>query len=333
MKLLFILDSFFFRDRTIVIPMCFSHYKENSKHQVLLCYTDQVLTTLGTDTDVDLIVFFDVDTLRSGNKYSFLFNLNIPVFVSSIDFFYFKNCTDCKWIQKCTGLLHFGHASKLLGSYKDHFPNKIIRSLGGRYVNTGRFRDYKLDKKYDILIYGSRKHMNMIENHGADQAYKLKWESHHGKPLPANWNFYPLRERLYHILVKNKNKYKLRVLSDEVFDTTNEKLSEVINSSWLTVATRARADIPMAKYFEIGASYSGILGNIPSDYEDVFKNNVVEVTEWMTDEEILSTIDRALEDKQKLQDMINRLGERMHTDYSLSAGTREMDNVFTPLHI
>ena len=29
------------------------------------------------------------------------------------------------------------------------------------------------------------------------------------------------------------------------------------------------------------------------------------MTEWMTDEEILSTIDKALEDKQKLQDMLD----------------------------
>ena len=53
----------------------------------------------------------------------------------------------------------------------------------------------------------------------------------------------------------------------------------------------------MAKYFEIAASYSGILGNIPSDYNDLFKNNIVEVTEWMTDEEILFTIDEALKNK------------------------------------
>ena len=79
------------------------------------------------------------------------------------------------------------------------------------------------------------------------------------------------------------------------------------------------------------ASYSGILGNIPSDYNDLFKNNIVEVNEFMTDEEILSTIDKALEDKQKLQEMINKLGDRIHKEYNLEAGTKNMDEVFDEL--
>jgi len=332
MKLLFIAEKSHYRDwpgKTYADLL--THYKKNSKHEVMLIYTDQMLTTLGTDPDIDAIVFFDTDTLRFAGNYRFLFDLNIPIFASSLDFFYFNNCINCPWIQKCSGLLHFGHASKLLDSYKAHFPTKIIKSFSGRFVNTDRFRDYNLDKKYDILIYGSRHPTNMIELHGADQEYKKKWEAHHGKPLPPKWKFYPLRQRIEQLLLKNKDKYRLHIVPNAcIFNApvANEELSKLINTSWLTMATCARADIPMAKYFEIGASYSGILGNIPSDYEDVFKNNVVEVTEWMTDEEILSTIDRALEDKQKLQEMINRLGERMHTDYSLSAGTREMDNVF-----
>jgi hypothetical protein len=58
------------------------------------------------------------------------------------------------------------------------------------------------------------------------------------------------------------------------------------------------------------------------------KNNIIEVTEWMTDEEILSTIDKALGDKQKLQTMINTLGDRMHKEYNLDAGVKDMDEVF-----
>ena len=40
------------------------------------------------------------------------------------------------------------------------------------------------------------------------------------------------------------------------------------------------------------------------DTRNVFENNIVEVTEWMSDEEIIDIIDRALEDKQKLSKMI-----------------------------
>ena len=43
----------------------------------------------------------------------------------------------------------------------------------------------------------------------------------------------------------------------------------------------------MHKYLEISASKSVILGNIPSDYEDIFRGNIVEVTEFMSDNDIL----------------------------------------------
>ena len=53
----------------------------------------------------------------------------------------------------------------------------------------------------------------------------------------------------------------------------------------------------------------------------------------MTDEDILSTIDKALEDKQKLQEMINRLGDRIHKEYNLDAGVKDMDEVFDEIKV
>ena len=85
----------------------------------------------------------------------------------------------------------------------------------------------------------------------------------------------------------------------------------------------------MAKYFEIPASYSAILGDIPSDYEDLFKGNIVEVTEWMSDEDILNIIDKALSDKEKLWEMTKRLGDRVHSECDLESGKKNMDEVFS----
>ena len=324
MNILLIAESKYYRDwRGKTAADVVLYYKNNSKHQVYLIYTDQILPPINPIHKPDIIVFFDCDTLRFAKNYSFLFDLNIPVFACSYDFFYFYNCINCPWIKKCAGLLHFGHASKLLSSYQQHFPNKVIKSFKGRFVNSDRYKDYNLQKKYDILIYGSRGSattgLNDIEKHNADQEYKAKWENHHKKILPKKHNFYPLRVKLEQLLLKNQDKYRLYIIPNACVDApiANEKLSMLINQSWLTMASNSRADIPHFKYFEISASYSGILGNIPSDYNDLFKNNIVEVTEWMTDEEILSTIDKALEDKQKLQEMINRLSDRMHKEYNL----------------
>ena len=98
------------------------------------------------------------------------------------------------------------------------------------------------------------------------------------------------------------------------------------------MACCGRSNVAFAKYFEISASYSAILGNIPTDYEDLFKHNIVEVTEWMTDEEILNIIDKALEDKEKLWEMTKRLGDRVHQECDLNAGTKNMDDVFKKIY-
>ena len=140
-----------------------------------------------------------------------------------------------------------------------------------------------------------------------------------------------MRTKLEKLLIKHKNKYKLHIINQaSIFDASiaNEELSKLINKSWLTLSTCTRADIPMAKYFEIAASYSGILGNIPSDYTKLFKNNIIEVTEWMDDNEILNIIDNALKDKKKLSKIITKLGDIIHKEYNLEAGVKDMDNIF-----
>ena len=310
------------------------HYSKNSTNKISIVYTDHYQNynkEWFINENPDIVVFLDTDTLRFANQFGYVFELSCKTFASSLDLFYFNNCRNCHWIQKCTGLLHFGYASKLLTSYKEHFPEKIIKSFKGRFVNSERYKNYNLEKKYDILIYGTRQYMNDIEPHNADKDYKQTWEQYNKQSLPNQHNFYPLRVKLEQLLLKHPDKYRLHILPGAcIYDApvANEDLSKLINQSWLTMATSSRADIPMSKYLEIGASYSGILGNIPSDYNDLFKNNIVEVTEWMTDEEILSTIDKALEDKQQLQEMINMLGDRMHKEYNLDAGVEDMDAVF-----
>ena len=108
-------------------------------------------------------------------------------------------------------------------------------------------------------------------------------------------------------------------------------MSKLINESWLTLSCSTRADIPMSKYFEISASYSGILGDIPSDYYELFKDNIVYISEWMNEDEILSIIDNALSDKKKLVKMINNLGSKIHKEYNLNSCVENMDCIFEEL--
>jgi len=45
----------------------------------------------------------------------------------------------------------------------------------------------------------------------------------------------------------------------------------------------------------------------------------------------LNIIDKALENKKELYEMTQRLGNRVHNECSLDAGTRNMDEVFMSL--
>ena len=310
-----------------------THYKHNSKNNVKLIYTDETFTE--NVENIDIIVFFDTDVLGYAANYSYLFDLNIPIYACSLDFFNFNECINCNWIKKCSGLLHFGYSSKLFNSYQKHFTNKIIKSFKGRFVNTNRFKNYNLEKKYDILIYGTRNYINNIENHDADIEYKNKWEKFYNTKISHKHEFYPLRKKIEDLLIKNQHKYNLKILNQScIYNAVvaNEDLSKLINESWLTLSCSTRADIPMSKYFEISASYSGILGDIPSDYYELFKDNIVYISEWMNDDEILSIIDNALSDKEKLVKMINNLGNKIHKEYNLDSCVENMDGIFEELN-
>ena len=128
MKLLLIAEKQHYRDwngKTYYDILVY--YKNNSKNEVKLIYTDNKLNITDINNWVpDIIIFFDTDRLRFANKYSFVFDLNIPIFACGLDYFHFNLCINCPWIQKCRGLIHFGYATKMLSAYNEYFPNKII---------------------------------------------------------------------------------------------------------------------------------------------------------------------------------------------------------------
>jgi uncharacterized membrane-anchored protein len=85
----------------------------------------------------------------------------------------------------------------------------------------------------------------------------------------------------------------------------------------------------MHKYIEIAASKSVILGNIPSDYEDLLKGNIVEINENMSEEEIITIIDNALSDKDKLNEMSNNLYKKIHEEHNYTNAVENFNSVFS----
>lgn len=304
--------------------------KKRSKYNITIIFTNDNYSEKDfKKLNPDLTIFFEIDKIRSGDKFNFVFKK--PVYVLSLDLFYLNDCINCPYIKKCKGIFTFSASSNILNNYKRIFPEKKIGFIGERSINTNIYTNYNLKKKYDILFYGSRDIKTLMENHDADKKYKELWEKYNKKKLENKHYFYPLRVKLYNILSKYKHKYNIKFLEDcgslKAQKMVNEKLSQLINESHITVASSSRADILMAKYIEIAGSYSAILGNIPTDYRNVLENNIIEVTEWMSENEIINRIDRALNNKKELWRMTRRMGDFVHKNYNINTNVKFFDEI------
>lgn len=162
------------------------------------------------------------------------------------------------------------------------------------HIDEKKFKDWNLNKKYDIFIYGNCK-----------------------------GNRYPFRNRILKILKNLKDNYNILFWNDLMSRNyfkfnekiSNENLSKKINQSWLTVCTRSHADALLGKYMETCMSSSCILGNMATDGSKFWKNNFINITEEMTDEEIISNINYALKNKTDLQNKINFMKSKMKIFY------------------
>jgi hypothetical protein len=288
-----------------------------------------------------LIFIFETDIIRNNTlKFEFIFNMNIPKILCCLDMFYpsmFILDTNMKYIN---GILHFSNNKSILSFYKDYYPDKYIDCIPSRYINTTKFKDYNLEKKYDILIYGTRTFLYPYKTQSLDsiQNWIKKYENINNTIIKSNdkINFYYLRNKIENIILKHSNKYKIKILPEKcIFDAiiANEDLSKLINQSYITVSCSSIADIMMHKYLEIGASNSVILGNIPTDYIDLFKNNILEVNEFMTDSEILNIIDDGLSDKNKLQMMSTNLYNKIHNEHNYNCAIQNFNNIIDNLII
>lgn len=154
------------------------------------------------------------------------------------------------------------------------------------HFDTTIYKNYGLEKKYDIIIYGC-----MYE------------------PL------YPFRVRLKNLLLKNQEKYRIKYIKHPDYEIKNsreiirrESLSCLINESWMSLSVpmnhEKNQDDFLQKFGETSLSYSLVLGYIPEEAKDYYSENYCRVTPDMSDSEIISTIDLELSNKEKMKEKI-----------------------------
>lgn len=134
-------------------------------------------------------------------------------------------------------------------------------------VEKNIFKDYHLPKCYDILFTGA-----------------------HGK------NFYPLRSRLYKMIKKgcfNKCIVKIREHPGKRIDTVDTQVIEYaqdINKAKLVFTCSMTLKNAVAKYSEIPACNSLLIGDLPDERHEFFKEFLVEITNEMSDKAIVDVV-------------------------------------------
>ena len=214
------------------------------------------------------------------------------------------------------------------------YPDKNILNFKSRYFDNKVFKDHKLEKKYDILIYGTRNFpYNILNNENLQVIinYKKDYKKKINKECPNKIDFYELRTKLENILIKYRHKYNIRILDNgkniTSYPITGENLSKLINQSYMTVCCSSVCDLLFYKHLEIPASNSVILGDYPSDYEETFKDNIVKIDKFMSEEEIINKIDEALSDKKSLLEKSQKLHDIIHKEHCLENSIEDFKNI------
>jgi len=178
-----------------------------------------------------------------------------------------------------TGIITPYFKTEMINIIKENLPDLKIIHLP-HHIDETKFKDWKLTKDTDIFIFGN-----------------------------CTLSKYPFRNRIVKLLKNHTDKFNLvswdNLMAKNYFKfnnkISNENLSKQINKSWLTLCTKSTSNALLGKYIETAMSKSCVIGNMPDDGKQYWQNNLVEITEEMTDVEIIKKIEASLKNKDLLE--------------------------------
>lgn len=188
----------------------------------------------------------------------------------------------------------------IIFTFYNNTEAKIIRNLTPNckhyhlplHIDHNIFNHKNLEKKYDILLYGS-----------------------------IHPRHYPFRKRLFELLLKNQEIYKICYIEKpENFDPNKceSGLAKLINESKITIATKSRYDYFVAKYLEIVFCKSLVAGNMATDGIKLFEDNYLHLNEKMTDDEILNTINNCLKNYSEYEKKISNIHHKLYEKFNIN---------------
>ena len=95
----------------------------------------------------------------------------------------------------------------------------------------------------------------------------------------------------------------------------------------MCVGTKSKCNYLVCKYFEISASKSVVLGDMPEDGFEIWNDNYVSINNGMSDEMIIKIIDYHLQRKQLLEKMSDVMYKKIHRQYTFNNVSKKFLNV------
>lgn len=117
--------------------------------------------------------------------------------------------------------------------------------------------------------------------------------------------------------MNNKNKDKLRIkIIPRKNAIYNDKLSKLLNKSWMAVATKSNFNYLVCKYFEISSSKCVILGDMTKQGSSIWKNNYVHIDNSMSDDAIINKIEYYINNKKILSSFSENMYNIIHKNFT-----------------
>lgn len=189
---------------------------------------------------------------------------NLTKFINSYQFnliFTFYENSESRFIRKlCPGVKHF--------HLPHHIDTNIFKPISGQTSQQVE------ERPYDIILYGD-----------------------------IHPTHYPFRKRLFELILKEEaENHILKVLhitpplgpTGKIFDPDKCEagLAAKLNTAKFAIATKSKYDYLVAKYLEIAACQTVVIGDMATDglINKEFRENYIPIDNKMSDEEILRTI-------------------------------------------
>lgn len=167
------------------------------------------------------------------------------------------------------------------------------------HINFNIYYDYKLEKRYDILLYGMT--------------------------TPS----YPFRKRLFNLLKERKDFKIYHIEAKLPYSILGDKLAKIINQSWITIATCSKYDYLLKKYFEISACKSVVAGNMATSGKDIWGDNFIELDDKMSDKKIIDILKSSLENKEELIRKSNVMYDKIFSEFNCKKYPEKIDQILS----